>query len=255
MTLDKTNLKILSLLLICEVLGAFVNTLTGDDEYPLRNCANIRLPIQRHLSKKQRTFCEFFGPFWNWNQVLNILKNKIVVIANVFPKLQTVKNVLRPLSKQHRFRTTFDSQHVQQFQALVKSSWEHFYLIFWSLSGKRIWKMSLLVICEILKPFVNTLTVDGNYPFQNYENFPLPIQMQLSIKKLFVNCLFHFWNLHQILNILKKKMIVVDSVLPKLHTVKDLVRPVSKKDCFRTHFDSQHVQGFQAFMNYSWEHF
>ena len=138
--------------------------------------------------------------------------------------------MLRPLSKKHRFRTTFDSQHVQGFQALVKSSWEHFYLIFWSLSGKRIWKMSLLVICEILKAFVNTLTVDGNYPFQNYENFPLPIQMQLSNEKLFVNCLFHFWNLHQILNILKKKMIVIAAFLRKLQAVKDKVRPLSKNN-------------------------
>ena len=36
--------------------------------------------------------------------------------------------------------------------------------------------------------------------------------------------LFDFWNLHQILNILKKKMIVIANVFPKLQTVKILIR-------------------------------
>ena len=40
--------------------------------------------------KNKEHFVNFLGHFWNLNQVLNILKNKIVVIANVFPKLQTV---------------------------------------------------------------------------------------------------------------------------------------------------------------------
>ena len=36
--------------------------------------------------------------------------NKIAT-ANVFPKLQTVKDLLWPLSKKRRLRTSFDSQH------------------------------------------------------------------------------------------------------------------------------------------------
>ena len=40
--------------------------------------------------------------------------------------------------------------------------------------------------------------------------------------------LFHFWNLHQIFNILRKRMIVIATLFRKLQTVKDLVRPLLK---------------------------
>ena len=52
------------------------------------------------------------------------------VIANGFPKLQTVKISLRKLSKEHRFRTGFGSQHVKAAQMLAKSPWERFYHVF-----------------------------------------------------------------------------------------------------------------------------
>ena len=59
---------------------------------------------------------------------------------------------------------------------------------------------------EIVVVFANTLTADGKYPDQGCENLQLPIQMILSEKpNLFLNFLFHFWILYQILNILKKK--------------------------------------------------
>ena len=70
---------------------------------------------------------------------------------------------------------------------------------FTSFSQKLIWKMSPLVLWEILGVFVKTLTADGMYPIQGCENFQLPIQMQLSQKKeLFLTFFFLFWNLHQI---------------------------------------------------------
>ena len=43
------------------------------------------------------------------------------VIANGFPKLQTVKISVRKLSKEHRFRTGFESQRVKVLQLLWKS--------------------------------------------------------------------------------------------------------------------------------------
>ena len=45
-----------------------------------------------------------------------------------------------------------------------------------------IWKMSLLVLGEILWVLVNPSTLDGKYPVQDCENLQLPIQMQLSEK-------------------------------------------------------------------------
>ena len=53
-----------------------------------------------------------------------------MVIANVFLKLETVKNFVRPFSKKHRFETRFDSQHVKVSRIFEKCPWEHFYHVF-----------------------------------------------------------------------------------------------------------------------------
>ena len=72
---------------------------------------------------------------------------------------------------------------------------------------------SPLMLGEVLVVFVNRLTADGKYPVHDYENLQLPTQMELPEKgKLFLNFLFHFWNLPQILNILKKRMLVTANV-------------------------------------------
>ena len=106
----------------------------------------------------------------------------MIVIANVFPKLQTVKSSVRKLSQEHRFRTGFGSQYVKDSQMLPQIPWERFYHVFSSLSVKLIWKISPLVLAEILEEFVNELTAYGKYPVQGFENLQLPIQMQLSQK-------------------------------------------------------------------------
>ena len=77
---------------------------------------------------------------------------------------------------------------------------------FSSFSGKSISKVSPLGLVEFLAVFANLLTPDGKYPVQDCDNLQLHIQMQFSEKrKSFFNFLFHLWNLHQILNLLKKK--------------------------------------------------
>ena len=45
-----------------------------------------------------------------------------MVIATLLRNLQTVKDLVRLLSKKHCFRTPFDSQHVKGFQTVVKSA-------------------------------------------------------------------------------------------------------------------------------------
>ena len=44
-------------------------------------------------------------------------------------------------------------------------------------------KLSPLVLDEVLRVFVNTLTSHDKYRVQDYENSQLPIQMQLSEKR------------------------------------------------------------------------
>ena len=77
----------------------------------------------------------------------------------------------------------------------------------------------------------------------------------LKNQKLFLNFLFDLWNLHQTLNILKKNMMMIANVLPKLQTVDILVRSLSEKSRFRTRFDIQHVKAFQIFAKSTWEQF
>ena len=55
--------------------------------------------------KMKKNFPNFLLDFWILNQILNVLKEKTIVIANVFPKLETVKIFVRNLSQEHRFRT------------------------------------------------------------------------------------------------------------------------------------------------------
>ena len=48
-------------------------------------------------------------------------EKKFIVIANGFPKLQIVKDLIKPLSKKRRLRTSLDSQHIKASQTLAKS--------------------------------------------------------------------------------------------------------------------------------------
>ena len=123
-----------------------------------------------------------------------------------------------------------------------------FILCFASFWEKLIWKMPHLVLRKIFQVFVNSLTADGRYPVEDWENLQFPMQMQLSEKKK-INCLFHFCNLQKILNILKKSMMVIANIFPKLHTVKNFVIPLCENPRFGTSFDSQHVKVSQLLAN------
>ena len=125
----------LSLCVICQILGALVNTLTGDDKYPLRNWENLQLKVQVELYKKRKTFCHFFVSFLAFTSNFKDFERKMIVIANVFPTLQTVKEFVRPIPKKRCFRTLFASQHLKGFQTLLESVWEHFYHIFHHSEG------------------------------------------------------------------------------------------------------------------------
>ena len=104
----------------------------------------------------------------------------MIVIANVFPKLQTVKNLFRTLFKRRRLRAYFDSQPVKASQILAKSPWEHYFYVYSSFGENLNLKMSPLVLPEILEVFVNTLSGDAKYPIQDCENLQLASEMQLS---------------------------------------------------------------------------
>ena len=47
-------------LVLGEILGMFVNALTGDGKYPFQDCQNLPLSIQMQLSKQRKTFSQVF---------------------------------------------------------------------------------------------------------------------------------------------------------------------------------------------------
>ena len=208
------------------------------------------------LSKNQKLFLNFLSHFLNLQQIVNILKQTMIVIANVFEKLQTVKNLLRALSKKRRFRTRFESQHVKASQILAIYPWQHLYHVFSSYSLKLIWKMSPLVSGETLEVFLNILTAKGKYPVKIVRICNSQFKRNyLKNEKLLLNFLFHIWNLLQILIILKEKMFVIANVFAKLETVKNFLRTLSKKPRYKTCFDSQHVEASQILGRSPWKRF
>ena len=66
--------------------------------------------------------------------------------------------------------------------------------------------MSALVVFEIFRLFVNTLTPDDKYSRRYTQLFWQQLQKRLSQKgMLFFDFWLHFWNVLEIYNILKRK--------------------------------------------------
>ena len=53
----------------------------------------------------------------------------MTLLADLFPKIRTPKNVVRDMSKKSRFKGPFDRQHGKRFQTLVRSEPQHRYRI------------------------------------------------------------------------------------------------------------------------------
>ena len=52
----------------------------------------------------------------------------------------------------------------------------------------------------------------------------------------------------------QKKITLIAYVFPKLQTGRKVVRQMSKKPCFRTRFESQHVKGSQTLVKLASQH-
>ena len=51
--------------------------------------------IQKNLSQKQKIFSQFFAAFFEFGLNFEHFQKKMILIAYVFPKLPTTKQVLR----------------------------------------------------------------------------------------------------------------------------------------------------------------
>ena len=104
-----------------------------------------------------------------------MLKKKMTLIAEVFPKLPTPKKLVRSMSKKSPFKGSFKKQHGKCTQRLLKCEAHLLYHIYWSLWIQLTCKRSLLVICKISRLFPNRLSADGKYSLFNRDNLTQPI--------------------------------------------------------------------------------
>ena len=73
----------------------FLYTLTANDKYSLNSKNKGIQKIQTHLFQKQNIFSQFFSAFFESALNFEHFQKKVTLIAYVFPKLRTTKDVLR----------------------------------------------------------------------------------------------------------------------------------------------------------------
>ena len=57
-------------------------------------CIILRNKFKRHYLKNKRLFADFLLDFWNVREIQNILKKKMSILAKLFEKLWTAKEVV-----------------------------------------------------------------------------------------------------------------------------------------------------------------
>ena len=84
-----------SLLDTWKLFRRFLNTLTGNDKSSLNSKDKWMQTIQMNLSQKRKIFSELFGAFFEYALNFEHFHIKMTLIAYVFPKYTTTKDVLR----------------------------------------------------------------------------------------------------------------------------------------------------------------
>ena len=158
--------------------------------------------------------------------------------------------------KKSRIKGSFGKQPGKRAQTLLKSVWEHFYHIYWSLWRQLSCKKSLLVICKISRQFPNTLSADGKYSLFKRDNLTQRIEMEVSretknfseFSAAFLNTSLNFQHFE------KKKITLIAEVFPKLQTPKSMVTSISKKSRFNGSFRKQYGKRAQTLLNFAWQY-
>ena len=76
--------------------------------------------IQMHFSQLKKIFSEFFSSFFEFELNSEHFQKKMTLIAYVFPKLPTTKNLPRQMSKSSRFREPVEGRHGKWAEALIQ---------------------------------------------------------------------------------------------------------------------------------------
>ena len=84
-----------SLLETWKFFSRFFNTFTAHDKYSLISRDNWMQTSQMHLFQKQNVFSELFAAFFEFALNFKYFQKKMTLIASVFRKWKTTKDVLR----------------------------------------------------------------------------------------------------------------------------------------------------------------
>ena len=76
-----------------QTIKGIINTLTANYEYCRNNADDLPLPVQMEVSGKLKTFSGFFIAFFESTLNFEHFEKKISLIAQVFLKLYTPKDV------------------------------------------------------------------------------------------------------------------------------------------------------------------
>ena len=88
-----------SVLVICKILGLFVNPFNAGYKYSLLERSNLLQHFQMPLSQKRKVCSEsFFLHFLNLDSILYMLEKKMTLIADVFLNWRTSTNMVRWIS-------------------------------------------------------------------------------------------------------------------------------------------------------------
>ena len=71
------------------------------------------------FSEKQKPFSQLFCAFFKSTSNFENFQKKITLIAYVFPKLLSPRDVVRYMSKKSRFRGHLDRQHNKRAETLI----------------------------------------------------------------------------------------------------------------------------------------
>ena len=81
------------------------------------------------LSKKQKIYSQFLAPFLKSTSNYKQFEKMTTFICYLFLKLQTPKDLVRPISKKPHYRKPVDSHYIKDFYNLAESASQDIYQI------------------------------------------------------------------------------------------------------------------------------
>ena len=113
---------------------------------------------------------------------MDIFRKKMTLIAYLFLRLRLAKNVVRYMCKKFRLRLTFKKEQGKRVSTLFKFERQHKWHIYYSMGRQCSCNKSLLLRCQRLRLFVNTMSALDKWSLRNRDNLMQPIHMQLFQK-------------------------------------------------------------------------